>query len=118
MKNENDILTMNIIINDFGYTGVADKKTNKKTFLTIALPKLVDEITDDSDDLQREGVKIIIPSNIIDIYTRLEILLGLKLSGHTDTQTEASNLIYELHNRNEKQNEQHYRNAVNKFSSR
>ena len=28
--------------------------------------------------------KIIIPSNIVDIYTRLEVLLGLKLSGHTD----------------------------------
>ena len=37
------------------------------------------------NNLQGEGVKIIIPSNIIDIYTRLEILLGLKLSGHTDT---------------------------------
>ena len=33
----------------------------------------------DSDDLQGEGVKIIIPSNLIDIYTRLEVLLGLKL---------------------------------------
>ena len=43
--------------------------------------------------------KIIIPSNIIDIYTRLEILLGLKLSGHTDTLTEASNLIDELYKR-------------------
>ena len=30
------------------------------------------------NDLQGEGVKIIIPSNIIDIYTRLEILLGNK----------------------------------------
>ena len=35
--------------------------------------------------------KIIIPTNIIDIYTRLEILLGLKLSGHIDTLTEANN---------------------------
>ena len=34
-------------------------------------------------NLEGEGVKIIIPSNIIDIYSRLEILLGLKLSGHT-----------------------------------
>ena len=40
--------------------------------------------------------KIIIPSNIVDIYTRLEVLLGLKLSGHSDTLTEASNLIDEL----------------------
>ena len=40
--------------------------------------------------------KIIIPSNIIDIYTGLEILLGLNLSGHTDTLTESSNPIDEL----------------------
>ena len=35
--------------------------------------------------LEGQGLKIIIPANIIDIYTRLEILLGLKLSGHNDT---------------------------------
>ena len=40
--------------------------------------------------------KIIIPSNIIDIHTRLENLLGLNLSGVTNTLTEASNLIDEL----------------------
>ena len=61
--------------------------------------------------------KIIIPSNIIDIYTRLEILLGIKLSGHTDTLTEASKLFDEIYNRGEKQNEQQYRNALDKFSS-
>ena len=59
--------------------------------------------------------KIIIPSNIIDIYTRLEILLGPKVTGHTDTLTEASNLIVELYKRGEIQNEQQYRNAPNKF---
>ena len=61
--------------------------------------------------------KNIIPSNIIDIYTRLEILLGLKLSGHTDTLTEASNLIDELYKMGEIQNEQQYRNAPNKFQT-
>ena len=59
--------------------------------------------------------KIIIPSNIIDIYTRLEVLLGLKLSGHTDTLTEASALIDELYKRGEIQNKQQYRNALDKF---
>ena len=29
-----------------------------------------------SDDLKGEGLRIIIPSNIIVIYTRLEVLLG------------------------------------------
>ena len=60
--------------------------------------------------------KIIIPSNIIDIYTRLEVILGLKLSGHTDTLTEASKLIDELYKLGEIQNTQQYRNAPNRFS--
>ena len=72
-------------------------------------------IQNESDKLQGEGVKIIIPSNIIDIYTRLEVLLGLKLSGHSDTLTEASNLIDELYKRGEIKNKEQYRNALNKF---
>ena len=67
--------------------------------------------------LEGQLVKLIIPSNIIDIYTRLEILIGLKLSGHRDTLTEASNLIHELHKRGKIQIEQQYRNAQNKFKT-
>ena len=123
MKNENDILMMYNIIRDIGYNGIGDRDSKRKIFFTKKLPKLVediqnktfDEITDDSDDLQGDGVKIIIPSNIIDIYTRLEVLLGLKFSGHTDTLTEASNLIDELYKRGEIQNKQQYRNALSKF---
>ena len=74
------------------------------------------ENVEDSSDLEGEGVKDIIPSNIIDIYARLEVLLGLKLSGHTNILTEASNLIYEVYKRGEIQNEQQYRNALDKFS--
>ena len=122
LKEESDILMMNNTIRDLGYTGVGDRPSNRKTFLTITLPKIVkniqnktfDETLDSSDDLQ--GVKTIIPSNINDIYTRLETLLGLKLSGHTDTLTEASNLKDELYKRGETQNEQQYRNAFDKFS--
>ena len=67
---------------------------------------------------QGRGIeKIIIPSNIIDIYSRLEILLGLKLSGHTDTLTEASNLIDQLFRLGEIQNKQQYQNALNKFTT-
>ena len=124
MKNENDILMLNNIINDLGYTGDGDNKSKRKLFLTEKLPKLVEEIqnrtfeeiTDDSDDLQGEGIKNIIPSNIIDIYTRLEILLGLKISGHTDTLTEASNLLDELYKRGEIQTKRQHQNALNKFT--
>ena len=96
MKDENDILMMYNIIRDFGYTGDGDRDSKRKTFFLKKLPKLVEEMqnrTFDEIDLEGQGVKIIIPSNIIDIYNRLEVLLGLKLSGHTDTLTKASNLI-------------------------
>ena len=127
MRNENDILMMYNIIRDLGYNGVGDRDSKRKTFFTKKLPKLVDdiqnktfeEITLDSDnDLEGQGIqKIVIPNNIIDIYRRLEVLLGLKLSGHTDTLTEASNLIDELYKRGEIQNKQQYRNALNKFQT-
>ena len=68
--------------------------------------------------LEGQGIeKINIPANIIDIYNRLEISLGLKLIGHTDTLTEASNLIDELYKKGKIQNEQQYQNAHNKFST-
>ena len=54
---------------------------------------------------------------MIDIYTRLEVLLGLNLSGHTDTLTEASTLIDELYIRRKIQDEQQYRNPLNKLST-
>ena len=125
LKNENDILLMNNIINVLGYTGIGDIYSKRKTFFTKTLPELVeeiqkqtfDEITDDCDDLQEEGGKVVIPSNKNDIYTRLEILLGLNISGHADTLTEASNLIDELYKRGEIQNEQQYRIAIGKFSA-
>ena len=114
---------MNKILRGLGYTGIGDRPSNRKTFSTIVLPQTVEEIqnktfdkiTDDSDDLQGEGVKIKIPSNINDIYTRHKVLLGLNLSGHSDTFTEASNLIDEFHRQGEIQNEQQNRNALNKF---
>ena len=84
MENENDILMINNIIRDRDYTGFRGRQSNGKTSFTNTLPKLVeenqnktfDEITDDSDDLQGEGVKNIITSSKVDIYTRLKILLG------------------------------------------
>ena len=124
MKSANDILMMYNIIRDLGYKGDDDRYSKRKKFFTKTLPKLAEDIqnktfegiSDGSDDLEGEGVKFIIPSNIIDIYTRLEVLLGLKLSGHTDTLTEASNLTDELYKRGEIQNKQQYRNALKQIS--
>ena len=67
--------------------------------------------------MEGQGVKLFIPSNMIDIYNRLEVLPGLKLSGQTDTLSEASNLIDELYKRGELQNEKQYRNDLHKFST-
>ena len=125
MKKGSDILRMSNILNELCYTSIGDRESKRKTFFTKTLPKLVekiqnkifDDITDESDDLRGEGIKIIIPSNIVDIYTRLEILLGVKLSGHTDTLTEAGYLIDELYKRGDVQSKQQNRNALNKFST-
>ena len=109
MKDENDSLMMYNIIRDLKYDGLGDRDSKRKIFFTKKLPKLVEDIqnrTFDEIDLEGQGVKIIIPSNIIDIYTRLEVILGLKLSGHTDTLTEASNFLDELYKRGEIQNKQ------------
>ena len=123
---DEDKLTVWDILKNTGFHSMRHKKGVKSARMKDALYNLPREkarirnpplpaIENESDNLQGEGVKII-PSNIIDIYTRLEILLGLKLSGHTDTLTEASNLIDELYKRGEIQNKQQYRNAPNKFS--
>ena len=119
MKNDNDVLMMNNIRNDLSYTGVGDRASNSKTVFTKTLPKLVEEMQNkkfDEFDLEGQRIqKFIIPSNIIDIYNRLEVLLGLKLSGHTNTLTEANILIDELYRQGEIQTKQQYRNALGKF---
>ena len=125
MDNE-DKLTVYDVLKNTGFYSMRHTKGKKSARMRDALYSLPNEIArnrnppipaieNESNDLQGEGVKIIIPSNKIDIYTRLEVLLGLKLSGHTDTLTEASNLIDELYKRGEIQNRQQYRNALDKF---
>ena len=68
--------------------------------------------------MEGQGVKTITPSNKIDIYTRLEILLRLIFAGHSDTLTQASNLIDQLNRMGEIQNEQQYQNAINNFHTK
>ena len=128
MNNEDKLTIFNILEN-IGFYSMRHTKGLNSARMKDALNNLPREIAkvrnptlpaidNESDNLEGEGVqKFIIPSNIIDIYTRLEILLGLKLSGHTDTLTEASNLIDEFYKRGEIQNKQQYRNALNKFQT-
>ena len=118
MRNYDDRRTLYNFLKDIGYTkSKFDKSNTSQTkFFTKLFNQFENIKKEEPAKLEGRGVhKIIIPSNIIDIYTRLEILLGLKLSGHTDTLTEASNLIDELYKRGEIQNKQQHRNALNKF---
>ena len=62
-----------------------------------------------------EGMKFFNPSNMLDLYTRLEILLEVKLFGHTYTLTEASYLKDDIYKRSEIQNKQQSRNALDKL---
>ena len=79
------------------------------------------EIEDGPYILEGEGMKNIIPSEVIDIRTRLEVLPGVNLFGHTDTLTEAfyfdTNFINESYEKGEIQNEQQYRNSLNKINT-
>ena len=63
------------------------KATDKFLNPPSALPHFENE--EESDDLHGEGMKRNVPFVIFDIHTKLEVLLGLKLSGHTNTVTEA-----------------------------
>ena len=118
MKNESDKRNLYNFLTDIGYNGLGDERTNQKKFFTNLIKNYRNLKKEEPDILKGKGIeKIIIPSNIIDIYTRLEVLLGLKLSGPTDTLTEASNLFDELYKLSEIQNKQQYQNALNKFQT-
>ena len=118
MRDENDRRNLYNFLTDIGYNGLSDEQTNQKILLTKLIKDYRYIKKEKPVDLEGKGIqKIIIPSNIIDIYTRLEVLLGLKLSGHNDTLTEASNLTDELYKLGEIQNKQQYRNALNKFQT-
>ena len=116
MKNKEDQLKLYNFLTDIGYTKIRGKQTSQMKFFTRLINQFRNIKKEEPMDLKGKGIhKIIIPANIIDIYTRLEVLLGLKLSGHTDTLTESSNLIDELYKRGEIQNKQQYQNALNKL---
>ena len=93
--------------------------TNFSDPLLPAIESIEDSYAKISDNDLKGQVfeKTIIPSNIIDIYISLEVILGLKLSSHIDALTETSNLMDELYKRGEIQIEEQYRNALNNFQT-
>ena len=63
--------------------------TGRDRYIRYDLDNDVIKILNLDTKLKGRGIeKNIIPSNIIDFYTRFETLLGLKLSGHTNTLRE------------------------------
>ena len=125
---DEDKATVYDILENMGFYSMKHTKGSNSSRMRDALYNLPKEIAkiqnpplpaieNESDNLQGEEIKINFPTNIIDIYTRLETLLGIKSSGHTDTLTEASNLIDDLYKRGEIQNKQQYRNVLDKVTN-
>ena len=128
MDDDDKLTIYDILKKKTGFYSMRQRKGLNSARMSDALydlPKAIDKIRNpplpaienESGNLQAEGVKTNIPSNIIDIYPRLKVLLGLKISGHTDTLTEAGNLIDKLYKRGEIKNKMQYRNALNNFST-
>ena len=71
----------------------------------LSLPSIQyveDSYENESEDLESQGrEKTIVTSNFIDVYIRMEITLGLKLSGHTYFLTKAGNQMDEQYKRSE-----------------
>ena len=102
----------------YKYKPGKNRMPGRNRYIRYELDNEVRRILNLDKNFKGRGIeKNIIPSNIIDIYTRVEVPVGIKLSGHTDTLTAASNLIDELYKRGEIQNKQQYRKALNKFST-
>ena len=94
------------------------RMSGRGNYIQSSLDDDVSRILNLDNNFKGKGVeKIVTPASNIDIYTRREVTLGLKLSGHSNTLTEARSLIDELYKIGEKQNEQQYRKALNKFST-
>ena len=131
---DHDILTFSKILNDINYNPNEDNSSTRQKYIKNQLKSRVQNIlktpivaiaSGESDeyeslesDLEGNGTKtIVVPSDSDEIWTRLQVLLGLKLAGHTDTLIEASQLLDALFKKGEIETEQQYRNAIDKFKS-
>ena len=79
-KKDSEILTFHKILKVFGYTSDGERNSKRKSFIIEELhhrvEKLQAEIENESVEYEFCGKKIIIPSSVIDIWTRLEFLFG------------------------------------------
>ena len=133
---DNDILVFNQIIKEIKYDSKTDRKSKRREYIRDELPSRVrnileppiatiasgesDEYESIGSDIDGNGVKkriIVVPEGSDEIWTKLQVLLGFKLSGHTDTLIEASQLIDALFKKGEIETDQQYRNAINKFKT-
>ena len=101
MKDDGDNLVLIIPSRDIGHIGIRDRPSKVKGNIEEPPPfvaKTESRIAEkkESDSPEGDGLKIITPSNITNIWFRLEVLIKLKVSEHTDSLTKASNLIDEL----------------------
>ena len=129
---DNDILNFSNILREINYDPDTDRKSGRREYIRNKLASRVqkilnpplstiasgesDEYESLSSDLEGNGTKtIVVPSDSNEIWSRLQILLGLKLAGHTDTLIEASQLLDVLFKKGEIQTQQQYSNAIDKF---
>ena len=129
---DKDILICARILDEIKYKPYDDNKSKRRDYIKTKLLSRVQKILNppiaaiasgESDeyeslesDLEGNGTKtIVVPSDSNEIWTRLQVLQGLKLAGHTDILIEASQLLDALFKKGEIKTEQQYRNAIDKF---
>ena len=89
MKTDSLVLSFCYILKVVEFTGEGLKSSKRKTFITVELSRLVAETEnwvvceDESYDIQGEGVRLIVPPNNKTSLARLEGLLWIKLTDHT-----------------------------------
>ena len=133
-RSDKDIISFNRIQCEINYNPNDDRKSKRRDYLrdklqsrvqTILNPPKASIASRESDeyeslesDIEGNVTKIIvIPEKSDEIWTRLQVPLGLKLAGHTDFLIEASQLLDALFKKGVTETEQPYRNAIDKTKS-
>ena len=124
------IFNFSKFLNDINYDPNTDRPSKRRELIRTKLIDWVqkilnpraalaigesDEYESPDSDSESKGTKtFFIPSDSYAIWIGSQNLLGLKLSGHTDTLKEASQLKDALYKRGEIETEQQYHTAIDK----